>query len=69
MKQHPGTFTAGLIFAMIGIVYLLEAFEVWHVNVTRTWPLALIAIGLVIILNARHDEAPPSPPAPEEPQP
>lgn len=57
MKQHPGTFTAGLIFVLIGIAYLLEAFEVWRVNVGRAWPIALIAAGIVVILNARHGHA------------
>ncbi len=72
MKQHPGTFTAGLIFVIIGIVYLLEAFDVWQVNVARTWPLVLIAIGGVIILNSRHDSRPsslpPTPPSADEPK-
>lgn len=67
MKQHPGTFTAGLIFVIIGIAYLLEAFEVWQVNVARTWPLVLIAAGVVIILNARRDDREPPPPQVEEP--
>ncbi|MBI5158109.1 MAG: hypothetical protein HZA58_08900 [Acidimicrobiia bacterium] len=54
MKQHPGTFTAGLIFVVIGVAYLLEALEVWQVNVARTWPLVLIAAGIVVILNSRR---------------
>jgi hypothetical protein len=29
MKQHPGTFTAGVVFVVIGAIYLLEAFDVW----------------------------------------
>ena len=67
MKQHPGTFTAGLIFVIIGIAYLLEAFEVWQVNVARTWPLVLIAAGVVIILNARRDDREPPQPQIEGP--
>ncbi len=71
MKQHPGTFTAGLIFVIIGIAYLLEAFEVWQVNAARTWPIVLIAAGIVVILNARrrHPEsaAPTAEPPAEQP--
>lgn len=67
MRQHPGTFTAGLIFTVIGLAYLLEAFDVWKVNLARAWPVALIAAGVVIILNARHDTAPPAADKPEEP--
>lgn len=54
MKQHPGTFTAGLIFVLVGIAYLLDALDVWQVNLGRTWPIALIAAGIVVILNARR---------------
>jgi len=70
MKHHPGTFTAGLIFVIIGIAYLLDALEVWQVNVARTWPLVLIAAGVVVILNARrgHPSVPPvEPPAGNQP--
>lgn len=68
MRRHPGTFTAGLIFVIIGFAYLLEAFEVWQVNAARTWPLILIAAGVVIILNSRHPaRETPEPPAPSEP--
>jgi hypothetical protein len=68
MRRHPGTFTAGLIFVIIGFAYLLEAFEVWQVNAARTWPLILIAAGVVIILNSRHpaQKAPEATP-PDEP--
>jgi hypothetical protein len=74
MKQHPGTFTAGLIFVIIGIAYLLEALEVWQVNAARTWPIVLIAAGIVVILNARrrHPEVSPTeaaPPAGDQPPP
>lgn len=65
MKQHPGTFTAGVVFVVIGIVYLLEAFEVWEVDVARIWPLILIAIGAVIIFTSwrRPPATPPAQPS------
>jgi hypothetical protein len=66
MKRHPGTFTAGLVFVVIGVIYLLEAFEVWTVDFTRIWPLILIAIGAVIIFTSwrRPAEEPEVPPQP-----
>ncbi len=70
MTNHPGTFTAGLIFTAIGVVYLLEALDVWQVNVARTWPVALIAIGAVIILTSwrrSSTRTEPPPPVTEEP--
>lgn len=67
MKQHPGTFTAGLIFVIVGVAYLLDALEVWQVNVARTWPLVLIAAGIVVILNSRRDHRTDSTVPPVEP--
>lgn len=49
MREHPGTFTAGLVFVTIGVIYLLEAFDVWKVDAARVWPLILIVTGAVII--------------------
>jgi uncharacterized membrane protein YeaQ/YmgE (transglycosylase-associated protein family) len=51
--RHPGTMVAGVVFAIIGIAYLLEAFGVWQVEF-RIWPVFLIAVGAVILLGGRH---------------
>jgi hypothetical protein len=51
--RHPGTMVAGVVFAIIGIAYLLEAFDVWQVEF-RIWPVFLIAVGAVILLGGRH---------------
>jgi len=50
--KHPGTMVAGVVFVIIGIAYLLEAFDVWDVQF-RIWPIFLIAIGAVILLGGR----------------
>jgi hypothetical protein len=53
--RHPGTMVAGVVFVIIGIAYLLEAFDVWDVQF-RIWPVFLIAVGAVILLGGRlHD--------------
>lgn len=67
MRRHPGTFVAGLLFVIVGVVYLLEAFEVWVVDITRLWPMALIGIGLVMILG--RGQSTQSTPTPETPPP
>lgn len=51
--RHPGTMVAGMVFAVIGIAYLLEAFGVWEVEF-RIWPVFLIAVGAVILLGGRR---------------
>jgi hypothetical protein len=52
--KHPGTLVAGVVFMVIGVVYLLEALEVWEVQL-RIWPIFLIAVGAVILLGGRTD--------------
>ncbi len=58
MREHPGTFVAGVLFLVIGFVYLLDGFDVWSVDPGRIWPLVIIAVGVSIVLgaaNARRD--------------
>jgi uncharacterized membrane protein len=51
--RHPGTMVAGVVFAVFGAAYLLEAFDVWEVEF-RIWPVFLIAVGAVILLGGRR---------------
>ena len=62
MRRHPGTFAAGLVFMAIGAAYVLQGLDVWDVRPSRVWPIALIAIGAVVLLTARSKTM-----APEEP--
>jgi hypothetical protein len=50
MKEHPGTFVAGIVFMLIGLAYLLHALDVWSVNVWRLWPVFVIAVGVVVLI-------------------
>ena len=50
MKEHPGTFVAGILFMLIGLAYLLHALDVWSVNVWRLWPGFVIAAGVVVLI-------------------
>ena len=50
MKEHPGTFVAGIVFMLIGLAYLLHALDVWSVNVWRLWPVFVIALGVVVLI-------------------
>jgi len=55
MRQHPGTFVAGLLFIAIGIAYMLQGFDVWEVRPGRLWPIALIVIGAAVLFAGRID--------------
>jgi len=50
MKQHPGTFVAGIVFMLVGLAYLLHALDVWNVRIWRLWPVFVIAVGVVILI-------------------
>jgi hypothetical protein len=50
MKEHPATFVSGIVFMLIGLAYLLHAFDVWNVSVWRLWPVFVIAVGVVILI-------------------
>ena len=52
MRRHPGTFVAGILFMLLGVVYLLEGFNVWTVNSARIWPLVIIATGVIVVAGA-----------------
>ena len=56
MREHPGTFTAGLMLVIIGIAFLLDATDVLDVRPLRLWPILLIAVGAVILLGVRRDD-------------
>lgn len=57
MKQHPGTFVFGLIFVVFGGGYLLDLADIVDIRPIRLWPIILVAVGLVIALSARRDDA------------
>lgn len=55
MREHPGSFVAGLVFVVIGVAFLGESLGWWGVAVDRLWPVVLIAAGVVMLLNAARD--------------
>lgn len=49
---------AGVLFALIGIGFLLESVNVWTVNLVYLWPVTLIVIGVSFLLGrARRIQA------------
>jgi Domain of unknown function (DUF5668) len=40
---------AGLVFVVAGIVFLLDALEVWQLRGDYLVPLALIVLGVVVV--------------------
>ena len=42
----------GVLFVLAGIVFLLDALEVWELRVDYLVPLALIVLGLAVLASA-----------------
>ena len=53
MREHPATFVSGIVFVLVGLAYLLHAFDVWDVRLWRLWPVFIIALGVVILIGGR----------------
>jgi hypothetical protein len=56
MREHPGTFVSGILFAFIGVVALLDPLDVWDLRPWWLWPVLLIAVGVAVIAGARTPE-------------
>jgi hypothetical protein len=42
----------GLLFMLAGVVFLLDALEVWKLRIDYLVPLALVVLGLVVLASA-----------------
>jgi ABC-type antimicrobial peptide transport system permease subunit len=40
----------GLIFVVIGVVFLLEQLDVYELRAVYVWPVVLIAVGVAVLL-------------------
>lgn len=50
----------GLIFVALGILFLLEAMDVFEIAPTTLWPILLISLGIGVLAGVRgsDDETP-----------
>jgi hypothetical protein len=46
---------AGLVFVLAGVVFLLDALDVWHLEGDYLVPLGLIMVGVVVLASAWPD--------------
>jgi hypothetical protein len=42
----------GVLFVLAGVLFLLDALEVWRLRVDYLVPLALIVLGLIVLASA-----------------
>ena len=43
---------AGVLFVLAGVLFLLDALDVWRLRIDYLVPLALILLGLVVVASA-----------------
>ena len=43
---------AGVLFVLAGVVFLLDALDVWRLRIDYLVPLALIVLGLAVLASA-----------------
>jgi hypothetical protein len=61
-RFHPGTFTAGVFFFVLGLAFTLEAADVWTFRLEHfkvLGPLTLVAIGLAVLVASTWSRAHP----------
>ena len=61
MRIHKGTLFAGVIYLGIGIAFILEALEVWTLQIGDLrfiGPIALVVLGVAVVIGSmtRGDE-------------
>ncbi|HEY7468336.1 MAG TPA: DUF5668 domain-containing protein [Acidimicrobiia bacterium] len=55
MTLHKGTLFAGVIYLAMGVVFLLEALDVWTLSIgdLRYFaPIALVVLGLAVVIGS-----------------
>lgn len=49
-RPDPAGISAGVLFVIVGVVFLLEELDVWEVRAATILPLLLIALGLSVLV-------------------
>jgi putative Mn2+ efflux pump MntP len=55
MRLHKGTLLAGIVFLLIGVAFILEALEVWTMQISDLryiGPLALVVLGIAVVIGS-----------------
>jgi hypothetical protein len=55
-KQQRRALVSGMLFIILGVVFLLEALEVFELAPATLWPVLLVALGIGVIAGAGGDD-------------
>ena len=51
---------SGILFIILGVVFLLEALEVFELAPASLWPLLLVALGIAVLAGTGNDHDDPT---------
>mgnify|MGYP001580399935 FL=1 len=57
-RQQRRSLVSGILFVILGVVFLLEAFEVFELAPATLWPLLLVALGVAVLAGTGRDDDP-----------
>lgn len=49
-RPDSGGIVAGVLFLLVGVVFLLDELDVWTIRLSYVLPLVLIGLGLALLL-------------------
>ena len=55
MRMHAGTLFAGVVYLGIGIAFILEALDVWTLQIgdlRLIGPIALVVLGVAVVIGS-----------------
>ncbi len=55
MRLHKGTLFAGVLYLMIGVAFILEALDVWTLQISDLryiGPIALVVLGIAVVIGS-----------------
>ena len=56
IKQQRRAVVFGVLFVVIGLLFLLEALEVFEIAPATLWPVLLVAIGIGVLAGTGNDD-------------
>jgi fatty acid desaturase len=57
-RRSRSALVTGVFFVVAGIVFLLEALDVWDLSLRVLGPVLLIALGVAVVLGGRTRQPP-----------
>lgn len=61
-KRHRRGTVIGVLFMLLGLLFLLEAFDVFELAPAALWPILLISLGIGVLVGGGdgHEGDPPT---------